>query len=116
MTTIWGDEGNEFDFYSALPGMLYQAEHAYTARDVDEVDATLLRRKFDGIVGADLDDYIYASKLEYVLGRAWRESLVERDSHARPIVHSDTQPETQPIDAKTHYCPNLAKFLLWEGD
>ncbi|KWU41419.1 glycoside hydrolase [Rhodotorula sp. JG-1b] len=90
MTTIWGDEGNEFDFYSALPGMLYQAEHAYTARDVDEVDATLLRRKFDGIVGADLDDYIYASKLD------------------------DTQPETQPIDAKTHYCPNLAKFLLWE--
>lgn len=64
MTTIWGDEGNEFDFYSALPGMLYQAEHAYTAREVDEVDATLLRRKFDGIVGADLDDYIYASKLE----------------------------------------------------
>ncbi|GAA5990086.1 hypothetical protein JCM10908_005816 [Rhodotorula pacifica] len=90
MTTIWGDEGNEFDFYSALPGMLYQAEHAYTAREVDEVDATLLRRKFDGIVGADLDDYIYASKLD------------------------DTQPETQPIDAKTHYCPNLAKFLLWE--
>jgi hypothetical protein len=35
--------------------------------DVDEVDATLLRRKFDGIVGADLDDYIYASKLEYKL-------------------------------------------------
>jgi hypothetical protein len=32
MTTIWGDEGNEFDFYSALPGMLYQAEHAYTIR------------------------------------------------------------------------------------
>ena len=85
MTTIWGDEGNEFDFYSALPGMLYQAEHAYTARDVDEVDATLLRRKFDGIVGADLDDYIYASKLEYGLGRAWRESLLERDSHARPL-------------------------------
>ncbi|GAA5885736.1 hypothetical protein JCM3774_003295 [Rhodotorula dairenensis] len=76
MTTIWGDEGNEFDFYSALPGMLYQAEHAYTARDVDEVDATLLRRKFDGIVGADLDDYIYASKLD------------------------ETPPETQPIDAK----------------
>lgn len=66
MTTIWGDEGNEFDFYSALPGMLYQAEHAYTAREVDEVDAALLRRKFDGIVGADLDDYIYASKLECV--------------------------------------------------
>lgn len=118
MTTIWGDEGNEFDFYSALPGMLYQAEHAYTPRDVDEVDATLLRRKFDGIVGADLDDYIYASKLEYVYGE-WRELL--RSPGAHPTIpfcipRSDTQPETQPIDAKTHYCPNLAKFLLWEGN
>ncbi|GJN90362.1 hypothetical protein Rhopal_003373-T1 [Rhodotorula paludigena] len=90
MTTIWGDEGNECDLYSALPGMLYQAELAYTPRDADEVDAALFRRKFDGIVGADLDDYVYASKLD------------------------DTQPESQPIDARTHYTPNLAKFLLWE--
>lgn len=77
MTTIWGDEGNEVsrrlrgrvgadeeqcDLYSALPGMLYQAEHAYTTND--EVDATLLRRKFDGITGGDFDDYVYASKIE----------------------------------------------------
>lgn len=27
---------------------------------------------------------------------------------------SDTKPESQPIDSKTHYTPNLAKFLLWE--
>ncbi|GAA5866320.1 hypothetical protein JCM8547_000738 [Rhodosporidiobolus lusitaniae] len=90
MTTIWGDEGNECDLYSALPGMLYQAELAYTARDEEEVDANLLRRKFDGIVGGDLDDYIYASKLD------------------------DTQPESQPIDSRTHYTPNISKYLLWE--
>ncbi|GAA5841817.1 hypothetical protein JCM9279_003115 [Rhodotorula babjevae] len=88
MTTIWGDEGNECDLYSALPGMLYQAESAYTR--ADEVDAELLRRKFDGIVGADLDDWVYASKLD------------------------DTQAESQPISANSHYTPNLAKFLLWE--
>ncbi|GAA5958945.1 hypothetical protein JCM3765_000780 [Sporobolomyces pararoseus] len=88
MTTIWGDEGNEFDLYSALPGILYQAELAYTTEE--EVDAALLRRKFDGIVGGDLDDYVYASKLD------------------------DTQPESQPIDTKTHYTPNIAKYLLWE--
>ncbi|BGP17787.1 hypothetical protein JCM10213v2_005829 [Rhodosporidiobolus nylandii] len=90
MTTIWGDEGNEVDLYSALPGMLYQAELAYGTCEQDEVDAALLRRKFDGIVGADLDDYVYASKLD------------------------DTQPESQPIDSRTHYTPNLAKYLLWE--
>ncbi|SCZ87601.1 BZ3500_MvSof-1268-A1-R1_Chr2-2g05067 [Microbotryum saponariae] len=88
MTTIWGDEGNECDLYSALPGMLYQAEHAYT--QAEEVDAGLLRKKFDGIAGADFDDYVFASKLD------------------------DTQPETQPISINTHYTPNIAKFLLWE--
>lgn len=88
MTTIWGDEGNECDLYSSMPGVLYQAEHAYTS--ANEVDAALLRRKFDGIMGADFDDYVYASKLD------------------------DTQPESQPIDIRTHYTPNLAKFLLWE--
>ncbi|KAL8279114.1 hypothetical protein RQP46_008572 [Phenoliferia psychrophenolica] len=88
MTTIWGDEGNECDIYSGIPGMLYHAEHAYTS--ADEVDAALLRKKFDGIVGGDFDDYVYASKLD------------------------DTQPEAQPVDVKTHYTPNLSKFLLWE--
>lgn len=62
MTTIWGDEGNECDIYSALPAILYHSEHAYTTED--EVDAQLLRKKFDGITGADFDDFLYASKLE----------------------------------------------------
>ncbi|KAM0748766.1 glycoside hydrolase [Meredithblackwellia eburnea MCA 4105] len=90
MTTIWGDEGNECDLYSALPGILYHAEHAYTKREEQEVEANLLRRKFDAVVEADFEDYLFASKLD------------------------DTQPEALPIDAKTHYTPNLAKFLLWE--
>ncbi|KAK4703569.1 hypothetical protein P7C70_g2649, partial [Phenoliferia sp. Uapishka_3] len=63
-------------------------ESAYTRNS--EVDAVLLRKKFDGIVGGDFDDYVYASKLD------------------------DTQPETQPVDVKTHYTPNMAKWLLWE--
>lgn len=29
-------------------------------------------------------------------------------------LQSDTKPESQPIDSKTHYAPNIAKFLLWE--
>ena len=62
MTTIWGDEGNEVDLYSTLPGILYQAEQAYTK--AEEVDAALMKKKFDGIAGGDFDDYVYASKLE----------------------------------------------------
>lgn len=65
MTTIWGDEGNEVDLYSAIPGLFYHAQQAYTQND--EVDVALLKRRFDGITGADFDDYVYASKLELVL-------------------------------------------------
>lgn len=31
-------------------------------------------------------------------------------------IHSDTQPESQPIDVRVHFTPNLGKFLLWEGE
>lgn len=61
--------------WSALPGILYFAEHAYT-RD-DEVDVALLKRKFDAITGGSFDDFVYSSKLD------------------------DLQPESQPIDAKS---------------
>ena len=89
MATIWGDEGNECELYSALPGIWYHAEQAYTA--AEEVDAELLRLKFDGCAGGNFDDYIFASKLD------------------------DTQPEAQVITTTTHYTPNMSKYLLWEG-
>lgn len=60
--TIWGDEGNECDIWSALPGVWYHAEQAYTSEE--EVDADLLRHKFDGCAGGSFDDYVYAAKLE----------------------------------------------------
>lgn len=128
ITTIWGDEGNECDMcatssvaswarltsaplsWSALPGILYFAEHAYT-RD-EEVDVALLKRKFDALTGGSFDDFVYSSKLD------------------------DLQPESQPIDAKSyvnvlsplasscslirpsarHFTPNMSKWLLWEGE
>ena len=88
MATIWGDEGNECDIWSALPGVWYHAEQAYTA--AEEVDADLLRLKFDGCAGGSFDDYVMGSKLD------------------------DTQPEAQVITSSTHYTPNMSKYLLWE--
>ncbi|MBW0507913.1 hypothetical protein O181_047628 [Austropuccinia psidii MF-1] len=88
LTTIWGDEGNECDIWSALPGILYYAEHAYSNKD--EVDVPLLKRKFDGICGGSFDDFVFASKLD------------------------DLQPETQLIDDKARFTPNLSKWLIWE--
>ncbi|KAH9821762.1 family 20 glycoside hydrolase [Melampsora americana] len=98
MTTIWGDEGNECDMkrteiqedqsWSALPGLLYFAEHGYTPNE--EIEVELLKIKFDGICGGSFDEFVYASKLD------------------------DLQPENQLKDDKARFTPNLSKWLIWE--
>ncbi|KAH9451540.1 hypothetical protein Pst134EA_025490 [Puccinia striiformis f. sp. tritici] len=88
LTTIWGDEGNECDIWSALPGILFYADHAYS--DNSEIDLGFLKSKFDGICGGSFDDFVFASKLD------------------------DLQPENQLIDDKARFTPNLSKWLIWE--
>lgn len=86
--TIWGDEGNEVDLFSSLPAWSYYAEHAYERGS--EVDIPRLKSSFDGICGANFDDFVMASRLD------------------------DTNPEAQSIDDRIHFAPNTSKWLLWE--
>ncbi|OZJ04578.1 hypothetical protein BZG36_02777 [Bifiguratus adelaidae] len=95
--TIWGDEGNECDMYSALPALLYFAEHAYTPEG--SIDPRMLKAKFDGICGGTLDDFIFASQLD--------------DVHTNLAVLEHTN-EACSNSLKTHFAPNMSKYLLWE--
>jgi len=88
MTTIWGDEGNECDVWSCLPGLFYYAEHGYTKEP--EVDVTLLKLKFDGVSGGSFDAFVNASKLD------------------------DLHPEFQPVQSRAVVAGNMSKWLLWE--
>ncbi|TPX54762.1 beta-N-acetylhexosaminidase [Powellomyces hirtus] len=81
--TTWGDDGNECDIMSALPGFVYYAEHCYTSEP--DVDWNLLRNNFAGICGGNLDDWIYASKIDV------------------PLESMD----------KTRFPPNVSKWILW---
>ncbi|CAO3613155.1 unnamed protein product [Cunninghamella blakesleeana] len=85
--TIWGDEGNECDTFSALPGLLYYAELGYC--EEDHVDFLLLKQTFDGICGGSFDDWVYASKI-------------------------DECSTGNIITSRTHFAPNISKWLLWE--
>ncbi|KAJ1569872.1 hypothetical protein HK096_011446 [Nowakowskiella sp. JEL0078] len=85
--TTWGDDGNECDIYSALPGFVYFAEHAYTKL---EPTASIMRRTFLAICGGDLDDWINASHIDCL--------------PSQPV----------PTDSKTYFPPNMSKWLLWE--
>ncbi|KAJ3087438.1 hypothetical protein HK102_011102 [Quaeritorhiza haematococci] len=87
--TTWGDDGNECDIISALPGLLYYGEHGYTPDE--DIDPKVLKRQFAGICGGNFDDWVFASKID--------------------IVPSF---ENIPIDTKTHFPPNPSKWLLWQ--
>jgi hexosaminidase len=60
--TLWGDGGMECDIFSALPGLQYFAELAYS----DVVDPVRLRANFRGSCDADFDDWLRASDLDAV--------------------------------------------------
>ncbi|KAF9191624.1 hypothetical protein BGZ50_009254 [Haplosporangium sp. Z 11] len=89
MITIWGDEGHECDMFSSLPAMYYFADHGYTPED--EIDLDRLKNCFEGVCGANFDDWVYASKIDQVMD-------------------VDT-----PLTLKTHFAPNTSKYLLWEA-
>ncbi|KAJ1722181.1 hypothetical protein LPJ53_003384 [Coemansia erecta] len=91
MLTIWGDEGNECDFFSALPAMLYAAQHAYAAQ-ADEVDGAALDRAFAGICGGSLSAWLQASRID---------DLQPLDAQAAPM-------QQHPLPS------NMSKWILWE--
>ncbi|KAJ2778231.1 hypothetical protein GGI15_004076 [Coemansia interrupta] len=92
MLTIWGDEGNECDFFSALPAMLYAAQHAYAPQDAVEVDGAALDRAFAAICGGSLAAWLQASSID------------------------DLQPmDTQAAHVQQQQLPsNMSKWILWE--
>jgi hypothetical protein len=60
--TIWGDDGNECDMFSALPAFQFFAEMSYARNPTEE----RLRRGFLGSCNADFDDWVRASDVDYL--------------------------------------------------
>ena len=85
IVTIWGDDGNECDVFSALPGLAYFGEQAYCTES--EISWDSLKANFTGICGGHLEDWVYASKIDSV-----------------PSVH----------DRRERFPPNPSKWILWQ--
>ncbi|KAJ1925295.1 hypothetical protein LPJ71_000224 [Coemansia sp. S17] len=88
MLTIWGDEGNECDFFSALPVMLYAGNHTYTDRT--EIDPAFMENTFSAICGGSLGDWMNASRID------------------------DIPQDAGHMDARSQLPSNMSKWLLWE--
>ncbi|MNB71282.1 Glycosyl hydrolase family 20, catalytic domain [compost metagenome] len=54
IATLWGDDGTECDWFSALLGLQLFAEHGYAA----ELDEDKLSRRFHYCTGARMDDFM----------------------------------------------------------
>ncbi|KAJ1957680.1 hypothetical protein GGI12_004957 [Dipsacomyces acuminosporus] len=87
MLTIWGDEGNECDFFSSLPVLLYVANHAYT--DKTEIDLVFMENSFASICGGSLTEWMYSSRLDEI-------------------------PPEDTVDARPQLPSNMSKWILWE--
>ncbi|KAJ1649819.1 hypothetical protein IWQ61_009210 [Dispira simplex] len=88
MLTIWGDEGNECDIFSALPALAFVAYHGYTHEA--EVNLESVKQSFEAICGGNYDDWVYASKLDEA-----------------PVKDPSFEPRMQLPS-------NMSKWLLWE--
>ncbi|KAJ2850403.1 hypothetical protein GGI22_005390 [Coemansia erecta] len=88
MLTIWGDEGNECDFFSALPVLLYVANHAYTDRT--EIDVAFMENTFAAICGGTLGDWMCACRIDEI-----------------PSLGDSP-------DLRSQMPSNMSKWILWE--
>ncbi|KAJ2660252.1 hypothetical protein IW148_003850 [Coemansia sp. RSA 1199] len=59
---IWGDEGNECDFFSALPVIFNVASRVHT--DKHEIDAGFMENLFTAECGGSLGDWMTASGID----------------------------------------------------
>ncbi|MDG0813575.1 beta-N-acetylhexosaminidase [Cohnella rhizosphaerae] len=60
IATLWGDDGTECDWFSALLGLQLFAEHGYAA----ELDEDKLRRRFHYCTGAHMDDFMAIKNID----------------------------------------------------
>lgn len=83
--TMWGDNGAETNFFSALLGLQLYAEHGYAA----EVDDEKLRKRFKFCTGGNYDSFMDLNLLDFI-----------------------PDPVTGNINIKS--TANPSKFLLWQ--
>ena len=62
LMTMWGDDGAEADFMSALPVLQYYADHGYN----ESVDRAAVRANFHGVTGGSYDDWLQAAHIDAV--------------------------------------------------
>ncbi len=96
--TLWGDDGGECDLWSALPGILYFAEHGHA----DAADEGRLRGAFQGICGGSWDDWVRASAVNALPGKVSSSNLGKALLWQDPLL-AMLDPYTEGVPARAHF-------------
>lgn len=100
--TIWGDNGSENNFFSALPGLQLYAEHGYSC----ELDIEKLKKRFKFCTGADYDDFMELKYLDEIPGTK-EENFYEVNA-SKTLLYQDAlmglfDKNFEEIDLAQHY-------------
>ena len=95
-TYLRGDDGNEYDFFSILPGLQFFSEHGYTSNT--DIDEKLFRDNFSGVCGGLLDDWVTLSFL----------SKTKILASKIDIIDTDVDYFHEPFPS------NISKCILWQ--
>jgi hexosaminidase len=102
MISLWGDDGTEVDYYSALPAMQLFTEYGYA----DEVDMEHVGRNFRGSCGVNMDGFVEASKVDYFAFRT--DGGESFSNHSKWLLYQDLllglmDPQLEDFDLRGYY-------------
>lgn len=85
IATMWGDDGSETNYFSALLGLQLYAEYAYQSEDVTD---ELLAKRFQACTGESMKDFMTISKLDCI-ARHDGEKVTDTSNPSKYLLFQD---------------------------
>lgn len=85
IATMWGDDGSETNYFSALLGLQLYAEYAYQSEDVTD---ELLAKRFKACTGENMSDFMTISKLDCI-ARYEGEKVTDTSNPSKYLLFQD---------------------------
>jgi hexosaminidase len=103
-TTMWGDNGAETNFFTALLGLQLYAEHGYAR----ELDLEKLKKRFKFCTGEDFDAFMSLSQLDSIPGALVSDRNLETSNPSKFLLWQDIMlglfdKEIEGLNLKEHY-------------
>jgi hexosaminidase len=102
MISLWGDDGTEVDYYSALPAMQLFTEYGFA----DKVEMSNIETNFRGSCGVAMSGFVEASKVDYFDFRT--DGGESFSNHSKWLLYQDLllglmDPQLEDFDLRTYY-------------